>query len=372
MAFEVLQKSPQVAPLLVRLYDTHNLYSLAEHKGEHDSCRELTAIMVDLLNVPLSDNESELITDVLLGLMKQAEKDLRIALSGSLAGMERAPLRMILALANDEIEIAAPVLRHSPVLQDMDLAYILQSNGAPHGRPIAQRRSLSAALVNMLAETRDFEIAVNLSNNDGVALTERAFAIFTEMAKDNRSLATPLLSRDDVPREVAHALYDYVGEELKKTLIGRYGPEGESAARAVDAIVVELREPEVLKPGMADTLMAAAHNMMERKELKLSTIIAALRRGQYATFVTQLAVFFALPLSTVKAMMRQESGRGLALACRAMDVTKADFVSLYLLTERFRTNGKKMVSHKDLTRIMTMYDEINPDDAREIVKNSRN
>ena len=48
MAFEMLQKSQHVAPLLVRLYDTHNLYTLAENKGDEGSCFELATIMTDL------------------------------------------------------------------------------------------------------------------------------------------------------------------------------------------------------------------------------------------------------------------------------------------------------------------------------------
>lgn len=77
MAFDGLEKTPGVVPLLVRLYDTHNLYTLAGEKQISDACAELTTIMVDLLSIKLSDREKELIADVLLGLMKQAEKDLR-------------------------------------------------------------------------------------------------------------------------------------------------------------------------------------------------------------------------------------------------------------------------------------------------------
>ena len=72
MAFEAFEKTPEVAPLLVRLYDTHNLYALAKDKESDGACSELTTIMTDLLSIKLSEKESELITDVLLALMKQA------------------------------------------------------------------------------------------------------------------------------------------------------------------------------------------------------------------------------------------------------------------------------------------------------------
>ena len=103
MAFDGLEKTPEVAPLLVRLYDTHNLYSLAGEK-ECDSARmELATIMTDILKIKLSDREKELIADDILGLMKQAERDLRAALSERLASMDNVPLRVGLGLSNDSI-----------------------------------------------------------------------------------------------------------------------------------------------------------------------------------------------------------------------------------------------------------------------------
>jgi uncharacterized protein (DUF2336 family) len=373
MTFDVLEKTPEVAPLLVRLYDTHNLYALAENRNSEEACAELTTVMVDLLNIRLSDRESELITDVLLGLMKQAETDLKAALADRLSGMESVPLRMILGLANDDIKVADPILRNSPLLQDLDLVYILQAKGLEHGRSIALRSGLSGTVINMLADTKDFQIAVNLSENNGITLTEHAFDIFADMAKDSERLARPLLSRDDLPQEVAGKLYQFVGEELKKMLKERYGIGAGRAIAALEDITVEMLENK--QPTHFDThdqLLAYAHNQNRRGELKLSGMISALRRGQYSTFMAQFSVFCALPLATMKGVLKQESGKALAIACKAMDIQKADFVSLYLLCERFRTGAKKVVSHKELTRIMTMYDEIDPEKARQIMRDSRN
>lgn len=371
MAFEAIEKTPGVAPLLVKLYDAHSLYALAENK-DTASCQELTTVMTDLMSIKLTERESELITDVLIGLMKQAEKDLKFALSERLASMESAPLRMILSIANDEIDIAAPVLRASPVLQDLDLLYIMQAKGLGHGRAIAFRQGLSAAVIDMLAGTKDFEIAVTLCENDGISLTERAFDIFAGMTKEHRALAKPLLSREDLPQEIAGQLYQFVSDELQSMLQSRFGIGAAPAVAALQDVTLEMISTRTQKDHQEiDRLMAYAHTQQRRGELKLAGIVAALRRGQLSTFLAQFAVYTNLPADTVKAMMRQESGRGLAMACRAMDVPKADFVSLFLLTDRFRSAQKRVINHTELTRVMTMYDEINPEEARKVLKNSR-
>ncbi len=264
MAFEAIEKSPEVAPLLVKLYDTHSLYALAENK-DSASCYELTTVMTDLMTIKLSEKESELITDVLLGLMKQAEKDLKLALAERLSSMENAPLRMILTIANDEIDIADPVLRSSPVLQDLDLLYILQSKGVSHGRAIAFRRGLSAAVIDMLAGTKDFEIAVTLCENDGINLTQRAFDIFTKMAIERKALAKPLLSREDLPQDVAGQLYQFVSDELKAVLRDRFGIGAAPVIAALDDVSLEMISTRTQKTHEeVDSLMAYAHNHHRR------------------------------------------------------------------------------------------------------------
>ena len=128
MDLSFLDKSSDVTPLLVRLYDSHKLYGLAKDKKPLARA-ELMSIISDLLGMNLSPRESELIADVLIALMRQAEKDLRQALAERLSMLEKAPLRLILQISHDEIEIAAPVLRNSAVLGELDLIYIIKSKG---------------------------------------------------------------------------------------------------------------------------------------------------------------------------------------------------------------------------------------------------
>ncbi len=372
MAFEGLEKTPEVAPLLVRLYDTHNLYALAENKDSDEACTELATVMVDLLNIRLSDRESELITDVLLALMKQAQQDLKAALADRLSSMEDVPLRMILSLANEDINIADSVLVNSPVLQDLDLIYILQSKGVSHGRSIAKRKGLSGELINMLADTKDFEVAVNLSGNDGAVLTEHAFRIISDMAKYNEDIARPLLLRDDVPQEVAGKLYQFVSDELKKVMKQRYGIGAERMISALDEVSVEMIDAgPPSEESSQDHLLAYAHNQLARGDLKVYNMVAVLRRGQYATFLAQFSVFCGVPVQKMLAALKEETGKGLAISCRAKDVPKSEFVSLYLLTERFRSHTKRVINHRELSRIMAMFDGINPEHARKVLEQDR-
>ena len=65
----------------------------------------------------------------------------------------------------------------------------------------------------------------------------------------------------------------------------------------------------------------------------------------------------------------QPNGQGLAVACRAFDVEKADFVSVYLLTNRVRAQGR-MVDLKDMTKAVNYFNRIQPNVARNIMDGS--
>lgn len=372
MNWTMLESSPEVAPLLVRLYDSHKLYGLAQDDAP-GARAELTDVVIDLLRTQLNETEKELITDVLMALMRQAEIDLRMAVSDRLAVLDNVPLRMVLHLANDEIKVADPILRLSPLLEDMDLIYIIKAKGADHWRAIARREKLGSSVVDHLAETKDLTTAVTLSENHTLHLSDKAMNILAGMASNSDALAQPLLMRSDVPAAVAAKLYAYVGEELKQYITDHYkGRHAAEACAAVDDVSIEFTNVAHLNFIPSEQMVAAANLLMGKGSLKVDTMLQALRRGQYAYFTALLAAYCNIPAATVAQITKQENGQGLAIACRATSISKADFMSIYLLTGRVRNGGVKIVNQAELSAALRYYDKVSTAQARRILSQSRN
>ena len=366
----LLDQSPEVAPLLVRLHNRHQLYELAKDKNP-DARSELAGIMVDLLNIELSEREKELLADVVISLMRQAEKDLRQALAQRLAATSNVPLRMVLMLANDEIEIAEPVLRQSPVLHDMDLVYLIKSNGSEHWQAIAKREQLNPSVINALAETHDEDTAITLASNDNVILTDKAISIFVEMSKDSEELAKPLLQRDELPGIIGQILYEYVGAEIKEIIRERFPIGAEIAVSHIDDIVEEFNEEEQLAEP-SHMAMEAARQAARRDEIKAHDIMEALRRGQLGTFTALLTEFTHLPLVTVQEILVQNSGFGLAVISKAYGLPKSDFMAMFLLTQRLRQEEGRVIGQDELAKAGKYYDKMTKQKAEEILRDSRN
>src|SRR6056297_122186 len=123
--------------------------------------------------------------DVMISLMRQAEIDLREALAERLAVLDNVPLRLVLQLSNDEIDVARPVLKQSPVLSDMDLIYIMKSKGPEYWQAIAQREHMSNQIMNLLSDTRDVETGIALVENEKITLTEHTLNVLSEVAQNS-------------------------------------------------------------------------------------------------------------------------------------------------------------------------------------------
>lgn len=149
-------------PLLVGLYDAHRAY---EGRKTEDIKEKLCEHMTDLLSVSTRVSDREMITDVLVSLVKQSERDMKAALSERLSTLGHVPLRLVLQLVNDDISIARPVLLNSPVLNDLDLLYIIQSRDSSFWQAIAARQGLHENVVDALADTRDVPTARVLNSS---------------------------------------------------------------------------------------------------------------------------------------------------------------------------------------------------------------
>ena len=127
--------------------DTDYLLRLARDKSMAGR-RELAEMISDLFlgnTQSLSDRERALTYDILSQVIHDVEMAVRRNISEQLAKVPNAPRDLVLLLANDDIEVAYPILAYNKVLQDADLIEVIR-----HRVPGRRRPSNSAAKVNVV------------------------------------------------------------------------------------------------------------------------------------------------------------------------------------------------------------------------------
>ncbi len=359
-----------MAPLLVRLYESHKLYSLAGDKSP-ESRAELTSAVTDLMETTkMSSREQELVADILTGLIRQAERDLKEALAERLCALDNVPLRLILQLAHEEISVSRHILTLSPVLCDLDLLYIIQSQGPEYWQAIAGRSRMGSEVVNALAETKDEETVATLIDNLQITLPVKAIEVIADLAKKSDRLMQPLLQREEIPVSVAASLYPYVAQAVKAELEVRFGPLGSVVTESISDVASELADSsrEVYKPTPA--MQAAAQNMMENGMLTTDLMVKTLKRGQVSSYIAMLSAYARLPVVTVENILVQPCGQGLAIVCKAFGIGKVDFVGMYLLTQKYRVaNG--VVDQNSMNKAIDYYERVKDDVALRLLKGSQ-
>src|SRR3546814_6717821 len=87
----------------------------------------------------LSDQERDLIFEILDKLIHEFETPIRKRLADRLSRNPAAPRALIVALANDEFDVAQPVLLRSTLLSDEELISIIHHRSRQHQIAIARR-----------------------------------------------------------------------------------------------------------------------------------------------------------------------------------------------------------------------------------------
>ncbi|PWL19042.1 DUF2336 domain-containing protein [Falsochrobactrum shanghaiense] len=96
--------------------------------------------------------------DLALPLLQNASARGKRRAANALAPLDHAPRSLVLALANEPVEISAPLLLRSPLLRPADLIDMISRNGLDHARAIARRQSADPLLKDVLRSFSDAAI----------------------------------------------------------------------------------------------------------------------------------------------------------------------------------------------------------------------
>lgn len=355
---------------LVDLHDASKRYVLGGQQDDQLRTRVANTVG-QILEHSLSANERAMVADIIMSLVRQAEIDLKESISERICMMDGIPEDVVLQLAHDTIQVAKPILEHSPVLSDMDLLYIIQSKSAEYWQAIARRKLLDVTVVDALVGCNDESTALCLLLNDSIELKISALEAFAELSKYSDSLAEPLLRREGLPQKIVMDLFWHVSADLREHILGNYNIPKEKLDEALhDALddftdtAAGLQDP---KPSKLMVDLAEQYGRMDR--ITDAILIKTLRRGQVRFFVAMMSERTGLPHSTIHQIMRQVGGQGMAVACRATNVRKENFVSLFLLS-RSLTRGDRAVDAIELRKAIRYYDAMTEDMATTILANT--
>lgn len=251
-----------------------------------------------------TDSETRLANEIFRLLLKDTAKKVRLTMAEALKDNMQVPHDIIYALANDESEIAIPVLEYSPVLSEEDLVAIIRATREhPKLKAIARRESLSKQVSHELIEKNDHEVTRELLANKSAAIADTSMEAVLDAFASEHSVLEELVMRGGLPYAFAERLFGMVSDNLKKQLTRKYRLNKE----VTDDAVTGARETAVLQfisPWMSQNdIHQLVDEMHRNKRLTDSVIFRSLCIGDLRFFETAIAKRVGIPVSNTRILL---------------------------------------------------------------------
>src|ERR1700753_2382592 len=147
----------------------------------------------------------DLFDEILLDLVPHAELITRAELAERLSLFGNAPRVLIGRLTRDnEILVAGPILKRSPVLDEEALLEIARVKGQSHLLAMSERPKLSADLTDVIVERGDRDVVRRTAGNAGAKFSETGYTELIKRASQDGVLTLTVGQREDLSDNPPH------------------------------------------------------------------------------------------------------------------------------------------------------------------------
>ena len=311
---------------------------------------------------PLAESVLEL-------LVRDAERKVRQALAEGAAASASLPHGVARRLARDDLDVARPILTHSPVLSDDDLAEIVRTQAMQYTLAVAGREHLSEWLSDVLADTNEAEVVAVLTGNPGAELSVATLRRIADDYRDDRAIQHRLIRRPALPYALVDRLVAAIGNRLEWELI-QHRRIGKAEARQLMAAVRDRATLSVVARGHGEkAIERELHHRFTAGDLGPEDIVRFLRDGEIARLEAGLALLADLDVARARELLYGMDKRGLAALCARAGFGAPHSVALRMaldLAEQGLDGADPESTYRadTITFVQQQYDQIRSDRAQ--------
>ena len=174
----------------------------------------------------------DLFDGVLTSLVPHTELAARADLAERLSLLANAPRALVGQLAHeDEIAIAGPLLRRSPVIDEKILVEIASVKGQGHLLAMAERSALSPDLTDVIVRRGDRDVVRRTAGNAGAAFSSDGYSTLIKRAGQDGVLTLKLGQRDDLSSDQLKELLSGSIDVIRRRLFQVVKPERQTAIK---------------------------------------------------------------------------------------------------------------------------------------------
>lgn len=245
--------------------------------------------------------------ELMQALLPRVAPSVRAEVSRRLAHCDILPTGTARLLAGDDADIAGPVLRQSPVLEEADLFDVATGASDEKARAIAGRADLTGELVSALIDRQDSVIGASLALSSIHAIDEGLAERIARIPNLPRVAARRLIELADLSDEALAQLFWLVESDARRRIVDRIAKRHTGNS-----------EPAATQDDASSPLGEA--------------LFALAAAGERREMAVRLADALGLPLRIGTQIIEDPQGEALAVATRAAGLTTERLTGIFLLS----------------------------------------
>jgi uncharacterized protein (DUF2336 family) len=305
----------------------------------------------------------DLFDGFLIDLVPHTEPAMRAGLAERLSGLSNAPRRLVGQLAReDELLIAGPLLRRSPVIDDKELIEIARMKGQGHLLAISERSTLSPDLTDVIVRRGDRETVRRAAGNAGALFSKAGYSALIKRAGHDGVLTLTVGQRADLSGPQLKDLLAGSIDIVRRRLFEVVKPERQADIKQAMSEISGV--PERVESRRDFTAAQRAILALHRAgELNESALLGFAKGHKYEESIAALSAMSGVKIATLDRLVAGERQDPILIVGKAIGLEWATVRALILL----RLGPSRVASPTDVENARVNFTRLMPSTAERVV-----
>jgi uncharacterized protein (DUF2336 family) len=273
----------------------------------------------------------DLFDGILTGLVPHTETASRIELAERLSLLGNAPPALVNQMArDDEILVAGPLLRRSPVIVEAALIEIARMKGQGHLLAMSERPKLAPEVTDAIVRRGDREVVRRVAGNAGAQFSVRGYSSLIERAGGDGVLTLTVGQRDDLTAPLLKGLLAGSVDIVRRRLFEVVKPGKKAAIHRAMTEITGAPKPAVVRRDFAPAQRAilALHHAGELDE---AALLGFAKAHKYEECAAALSAMSGVRVSTIDRLVMGDRHDPILILGRATGLEWATVRALIVL-----------------------------------------
>ena len=305
----------------------------------------------------------DLFDGVLVSLVPDTEILARADLAERLSQLANAPRALVGQLAReDEIAIAGPLLRRSPILDEQALIEIARGKSQDHLMAMTERPALSPALTDVMVDRGDRDVVRRTAKNKGAQFSPAGYSTLVKKAGQDGVLTLAVGQRDDLSEQHLKELLAGSIDVIRRRLFDVVKPERQAAIKQamseIESVMAPVANRRNFEPAQRVILA-----LREAGGLTETTLLGFAKAYRYEESIASLSAMSGVKIATLDRLIAGDRYDPIIIVGKTIGLEWATVRALIML----RLGPSRTISPADIESARVNYARLMPSTAERVV-----